>query len=173
MRTSYLAPSVLQAQESSRSIDIDIQRTALPSACWLAGPLRVRWLWRRIQVLSVPFFERNQCPGVERIIKPTCHQVTTQFRYRVGIEISSALYLLGGEILALQGTRMPSDCGSARGFPRNSVTGVCEQLIRLIEVSTGNRFNAVSQRPQEFMARAIQFLAVGCQKYDRLNSRKH
>src|SRR5438105_3082916 len=57
----------------------------------------------------MPFFEGNQCPEVERIITPTCHQVANQFRYCVGIEISSARYLLGGKILAQQGTQMPSE----------------------------------------------------------------
>src|SRR5205807_4541913 len=64
----------------------------------------------------MPFFERNQCPEVERIITPTCHQVANQFRYRVGIEISSALYLLGGEILAQQGTQMPAEHTPMGGF---------------------------------------------------------
>src|SRR5437660_11214094 len=57
----------------------------------------------------MPFFERNQCPEVERVITPTCHQVANQFRYRVRIEVSSPLYLLGGEVLAQQGTQMPSE----------------------------------------------------------------
>src|SRR5437660_12677507 len=74
----------------------------LRSLCWL----RTRY---RIQVLSMPFFEGNQCPEVERVITPTCHQVANQFRYRAGIEISSALYQLGGEILAQQWTQMPSE----------------------------------------------------------------
>jgi len=51
--------------------------------------------------------------------------------------------------------------------PGRSALSVCEHLIRLIQGLTGNRFNTVPQRLQEFTARAVQFLAVCCQEYRR------
>ena len=64
----------------------------------------------------MPFFERNQCPKVERIISSAADEIPDQFLHGLRSKITAASDLFRGKVLIEERSEVPSQPYAHRGI---------------------------------------------------------